>query len=428
MPKVRKLTKTIADKQQPISTRYLVWDESVPGFGLVVQPSGAKSYCFQYRNSHNQSRRFSLGEHGGQLTTEQIRKKAEALRPRIRDGYDPLDEKRALKDEITVTQLFDLYIGSASFLSKAETTRKTDAGRIERHLKPILGKKVVNKLTTDQIKKASLDIESGKTAKIVKTGPRGLAIVKGGPGAARMCIRLLKSAFSWAFEEGIISVNNAARVKVGQDGNKDITLTQEDYQSLFKSLDELESFRQIRSAVADAIRVIALTGARRNEIAGLRWRHVDLKKGIIEIPRGEHKTGKKTSESRIIGLPTVAQKIISDQEFSGADYYVFPPSGGAGPVNISAPWRKIREHAQLNPAAGLHALRHSLATQMAVSGSQAGQIMAVLGHKNLSTAQKYIHIAEKETREMAEHAAAGISAAYSGKEKAKVTPVKKEAR
>lgn len=424
LPKVRKITKSVVDKKQPESSRYFVWDEGVPGFGLVVQPSGKKSYCFQYRNSQNQSRRLKLGTHGGKLTTEQIRRKAEALLPRIREGYDPLEEKQARRGDLTVSQLLDHYTASASFANKAETTRKTDIGRIERHLKPLLGRKIANKLTAEQVKKASFDIENGKTAKTVKTGPRGLAIVRGGPGAARMCIRLLKSAYSWAHEEGLVSVNNTARVKVGQDGNKNITLSQEDYKSLFRTIDELEQKLQIRSQVSDAIRVIALTGARRNEIAGLRWRHVDLKRGVIEIPKEEHKTGKSTSEARVIGLPSVAQQIISQQEFTGSDYYVFPPTGGAGPINLSKPWRKIREEAGIHPEAGLHALRHSLATQMAVSGSQAAQIMTVMGHKNLSTAQKYIHIAKQETQDIAEQAAIGISEALKDGQEGKITNLK----
>lgn len=411
MPKVRKITKSVADKAEVKTSRYYLWDEALPGFGLVVQPSGKKSYCFQYRNSHGQSRRISLGGHGGKLTTDQIRQKAESYRPRVRDGFDPLESKQEARGQLTVSQLLDRYTESAAFAVKAETTRKTDIGRIERHLKPSIGNKVANKLTAEQIKKASLDIESGKTAKTVKTGPRGLARVTGGPGAARMCVRLLKSAFSWALEENLISVNNAARVKVGKDGTKNIVFSPDDYKALFAALNELEEFLAIRPQVADAIRVIALTGARRNEIAGLRWRHVDLKRGVIEIPRGEHKTGKKTDESRIIGLPAAAQLILSNQEYTGPDYFVFPPASGSGVLNLSKPWRRVREKAGLNPQAGLHALRHSLATQMAVSGSQAPQIAAVLGHKHISTSQKYVHIAQQETKKIAEQAAAGISAA-----------------
>ena len=424
MPKVRKLTKSVADKFGPASARYYVWDEGLPGFGLVVQPTGKKTYCYQYRNSHGRSRRYTLGEHGGKLTTDQIRKNAEALRPQIRDGYDPLAGKKAAREALTVAELLGLYLESAKFSEKTEATRNTDKGRITRHLRPLLGKKIADNLTPEEIKKALIDIERGKTAGTFKTGPRGLARVTGGPGAARMAIRLLKSAYSWSHEEGLIKNNNAARVRVGKDENRNLVLSEDDYKSLFNTLDQLEETLQIRPCVAAAIRVIALTGARRGEIAGLKWKQVNLRKGIIEIPRAEHKTGKKTEEPRIIGLPSAAQQIIANQPSDKSAVYVFPPASGAGPINLSKPWRKIRAKAGLDPAIGLHGLRHSLATQMAVSGAQAGQIMAVMGHRDLATSQKYIHIAQQETKKMAEDAAAGITAALVGKKPGKVVKLK----
>lgn len=61
---------------------------------------------------------------------------------------------------------------------------------------------------------------------------------------------------------------------------------------------------------------------------------------------------------------------------------------------------------------------------MAVSGSQAAQIMAVMGHRNLATAQKYIHIAQQETRQMAEDAAIGISAVLNKHDSADVLKMK----
>ena len=61
---------------------------------------------------------------------------------------------------------------------------------------------------------------------------------------------------------------------------------------------------------------------------------------------------------------------------------------------------------------------------MAVSGAQATQIMAVMGHKDLATSQKYIHIAQQETKKMAEDAAAGISAALAGKKPGKTVNIK----
>lgn len=414
-----KISKRLVDISEPKKARYYVWDTTLPGFGLVVQPTGTKSFCFQYRTAEGQTRRISLGRYGA-VTPEQARKAAQLEQAKVRQGGDPLGEKRARRNALKVGKMLDLYTQSAKFAQKTEITQSIDRGRIERHLKPLLGGKVADKLTVDVIWRAYADIKAGKTATTVKTGPRGLARVKGGEGAARMSIRLLKSAYSWATEEGLLSVNVAASVKVSQDGRREAVLTTDEYRAAFQAIDDLESVQVVNSTAADAIRCIALTGARRGEIAGLRWRHVDLKKGIATLSSDEHKTGRKTGDSRTIGLPAAAQAIISRQRDGKPDDYVFPPARGEGPINLSKPWRLIRDKAGLDSSIVLHTLRHSLATSMAVNGAEAAHIMAVMGHKDLATSQKYIHIAKDMRADMAEKAASGISAAMTGSAPAKV--------
>ncbi|MDZ7684160.1 MAG: site-specific integrase [Gammaproteobacteria bacterium] len=310
-------------------------------------------------------------------------------------GGIAVDEKRQRRSALTVAELLDRYLESAEFAEKQETTRRTDAGRIERHLKPLLATKVADKLSTEDVRKTFAAIKAGKTAANIKTGPRGLARVRGGEGAARMAIRLLRAAYSWAIQERILQNNPAQGVKLGADGRRDAIIeSAEQYQRVFEVIQELEDNRELRREAADAIRLIALTGARRNEIAGLRWRHVDLRRGVLVLPRSEHKTGHHSGEVRTIGLPAVAQAIISRQESEEQpDGYVFPPAYGKGPITLNKPWRKIRDRAGIGDV-GLHGLRHSLATHMALEGAQAAEIMAVMGHRNLSTSQKYIHFAK----------------------------------
>lgn len=50
---------------------------------------------------------------------------------------------------------------------------------------PLLGKHRADKLTREDVRRAYAAIRDGKTATTVKTGPRGLAVVKGGEGTAR---------------------------------------------------------------------------------------------------------------------------------------------------------------------------------------------------------------------------------------------------
>jgi integrase len=172
--------------------------------------------------------------------------------------------------------------------------------------------------------------------------------------------------------------------------------------------------KRIRPAVADAIRLIALTGARRGEVAGLERAHVDLKRGLITLPPRAHKTGRKTGKPRVIGLPAAAQAIIARQRAGEPESFVFAPARGERPIALSKVWRTVRTEAALPDGIGLHGLRHSLASHMAMGGAEAAQIMTVLGHAQLSTAQRYVHWAKDARQAFAERAAATALAGLTG--------------
>lgn len=425
-----KISKKFVDAAPvPDAGRTYFFDDKLTGFVLIVLSSGAKSYAFQYRTPEGQVRRITIGRHGDPFTPDMARDKALELAHAVRSGEDPLTAKQARRDALKVGEILDRYLKSPTFAAKAASTQAIDRGRITRHLIPLLGRKVADKLDADAVRKAFTDIRDGKTAVDTKTGPRGRAIVKGGEGAARMAVRLLKAVFAWAVDAKLLKANPAASVKVGSDGKRDTVIeSAQDYAHLFGTIQTLEDQMKIRRPVADAIRVIALTGARRGEITGLRWRHVDMPKGVIVLSSKEHKTGRKTSEARTIGLPAAAQALISRQPGGGPDNFVFQPAKGKSPVSLAKPWRVIRAAAGLNPVLGLHGLRHSLATMMAMEGAQAAEIMATLGHRNLTTSQRYIHMAQDKRAALAERAAATISEALTGEKRADVVPLRGKGR
>jgi integrase len=217
-----------------------------------------------------------------------------------------------------------------------------------------------------------------------------------------MAIELLRSVFNWAK----VKPSPCDGVKTGSSGTRETILEDaEGYRRLFATLDKLETERRIRSPVADAIRLIAFTGCRRGEAAGLLWRHVDLKQGRIVLPPQSHKTGRKTGKPREIVLPAEAQKIIARQDEGGPDDFVFAPARGDGAIALSKAWRKVRKEAELPPSLGLHGLRHSIASHLAMSGAQAPEIMTAMGHRQMSTVQRYIHFAENSRKALAERAA-----------------------
>jgi integrase len=399
-----RISKRIVDAARPDTKPVFLWDRTLPGFALLTLPSGAKSYVFQYRTAEGRSRRATIGKVGA-VSPEQARTIADGMSRTVKAGGDPLEDKRQAREAITVGQLLDCYLASGRFAEKAATTRLTDTGRIERHLRPLLGGRHVGKLQPEDIRRAFMAIREGKTATRVKT-PRGLARVLGGEGTARKAIRLLRAIFAWGIAERIIDRNPATGVDTGTDGERDAVLESADYGRLFETLATMETQRRLRPAVADAVRLIALTGARRGEITGLRWQHVDLKRGVLALPAKAHKTGRKTGKPRVIALPAAAQSIVARQPEGAPDNFVFARSKGGGPVLLAKPWHVIRVEADLPEGIGLHGLRHSLATLLAVGGAQAAEIMTSLGHRQLSTTQRYIHFADTARAALAERAAA----------------------
>ena len=189
-----KITKRVVDATGPKAKLYIVWDCELKGFGLQVLPTGIKSYVFQYRTPEGRPRRITIGKHG-EWTPTQARDRAEEYRQTVRAGSDPAGQKRALLEAATVGELLDAYLASESFKDKAPSTQTIDRGRIERHLRPLLGKRHAHLLTDNDIRRALAAIRDGKTSADIKTRKRGRARVKGGAGTARMSIDLLRGDF-----------------------------------------------------------------------------------------------------------------------------------------------------------------------------------------------------------------------------------------
>lgn len=401
-----KITKRLVDGVKTPERDRFIWDTSIAGFGLALRASGSHSFIFQYRTAEGRSRRATIAKVGA-LAPDEARETARKWAALVHEGGDPLGDKRARREAATVGDILDAYLASAKFAEKAASTREIDEGRIRRHLKPQLGREYADTLTAEKVRRMFAKIRDGKTVVDARQKARGGRRIVGGETTARDSVTLLRSVLAWAISEGLTSRNPAADVKVGAHRAREAFVeTEGQYADLFAALDRLENQKRLRPAVADAIRVIAMTGARRGEIAGCRWRHVDLEAAVIELPPGDHKTGKRTGKPRIIGLPKPAVEIFERQPPGGLDDLVFPARTGDQPVNLSAPWRIVRAEAGLPEALGLHGLRHSVGSHMAMNGAEAAEIMWALGHHQLGTANRYLHLADKARAKIAKKAAA----------------------
>jgi len=184
----------------------IVWDPSLPGFGARRQRSKAVSYVLFYRTGEGRQRWYTIGRHGAPWTPESARDEAQRLLGSVANNADPAADKRAARNAQTVSELCDLYLADAEagrLVTRRRTMKKpstlaTDRGRIERHIKPLLGRRAVASVTREDIETFMHDVGAGKTAGKTKTEPRGLAHVRGGKGTASRTVGLLGAIFIYA--------------------------------------------------------------------------------------------------------------------------------------------------------------------------------------------------------------------------------------
>lgn len=384
-----KLTKRAIDatKSNSVHDAYL-WDDEVPGFGLRIKSSGVRSFIVQYRNGSGVSRRITVGKYGV-LTPDQARKIAKQTLAQVAGGSDPAEKRAQERQAMTVRQLCDAYLDAAEkglILGKGKRPKKTstlyiDRGRIDRHILPLLGTRRVRDLKTPDISRFLRDVTAGKTATDIKTGFRGRAIVKGGPGTAARVVGLLGGILSFAIAEGIIASNPVSGVKRQADNHRHIRLTAEQYRTLGTALDAAFTDGENTSALL-TIRLLALTGCRRGEIEKLQWEEVDLKGRCLRLL--DSKEGRS-----IRPLNNDAAGLLLRVPRGGR--YVLPGSTPNKPfAGLPKAWKRVVGRANL-PGLTPHGLRHAFASIASDLGYTEPTIAAMLGHANHSTTSRYVH-------------------------------------
>lgn len=385
-----KLTKRIVDALEPKASPYFTWCSDLPGFGVRVFPSGKRVYYADYRTKDGARKRMSIGPHG-KLTTEEARKLALGTLVEAIKGDDPLGERVTRRKSLTVAELCDNYLKAAEKglilgrggRAKKASTLATDYGRVERHIKPLLGRKLVIDLKRADIAKFIRDVTAGKTATDERTDKkRGRAIVEGGAGTAARTSGLLGGILSFAVLEGIIDHNPASGVKRPAGNRKDRRLSPDEYRALGKAIAaaELETQQAISS-----IWLLALTGCRRNEVESLQWSEVDIAGEALRL--ADSKTG-----ASVRPLSKRAIDVLQNVERVEECPYVFPAARKAEGYfgSLRSAVRRITAAAKLEGVTS-HTLRHSFASVGDDLGFTEATIGAVIGHASHSITSRYIH-------------------------------------
>ena len=194
-------------------------------------------------------------------------------------------------------------------------------------------------------------------------------------------------------------------------------LSAKELATLGETLRAFEAKAANRSALS-IIRLLTFTGARKSEIAALKWNEVDLERSCLRLSNS--KTGAK-----VIPLGPPALAILSELTAIEGSPYVFPAEAGGGAFQGTEKiWRKVRDTAKLKDVR-IHDLRHSFASVGLAGGDALPIIGKLLGHSDVKTTARYAHLADDPVKAAASRISGAIAATMAGKSKVKIVALRK---
>jgi integrase len=339
-------------------TEAIYFDDDVPGFGLRLRESGSRTFIVQYSIGGRQ-RRMTLGT-TAILKVAKARETAGNILAKVKLGRDPAAEREEAR-----TRAADEPLGPvvSRFLAWQERRlRPRSYAEVKRHLEQHW--KPLHSLQLTAITRATVATRLGKIA------------VEHGPISADRARASLSSFFTWAIGEGVCDMNPVIGTNKQFDDERSRTrvLSNDELKTIWPALPN--------SDYGSIIKLLILTGQRREEIGALRWSEVDLEDRVIYL--GHTRT--KNHCPHEIPLSRSAMAILKSHHTRAGRDLVF----GDGPRNRGRDreagfqgWSKSK--ASLDKKLSIvpwrvHDIRRTVATGMADLGVQPHVIEAVLNH------------------------------------------------
>ena len=338
----------------PATGRAEYRDAALPGFRFRVTARGKRSFSLVYRGVDRRQRRLTWAYAGYKLA--EARKAAESTLRAVGRGENPETEKRAVKAAAlslpgTVGDLCDRYV--EQHLKKNVRRWEAAEGELENHIKPHLGALGLG------------EIERGHV--------RGMlaAIEPEYPVAANRALQRLRAMFNWAIEQDLATTNPTVGIKKP---------TKEKPRSRTLSDDELTAVWHACAGLGypaqQFVRMLILTGQRRDDVRLMHWSEIDLDRRDWTIPAERY----KGDRAHLIPLTEAMAAMLEDMPFRDRAGYVFSPSGGAKPYG-----NVVRTKREIDKAAGvtgwtLHDLRRTLRTGLSRLGVRPDISERAIGH------------------------------------------------
>ena len=353
------------------STIYL-YDTEMRGFGALATKTGACSYFIELRfGGYTSPKRISLGKHGA-LTPEEARKLAKEELGKIALGTDVIQAKKDEREKLmgaSFAQVVERYLST-----HAKDTRywKEKRARLQSSdVKPIAGKPLV------LIQRADI------AAIIDDVKARSHA-------AARLLFADIRPMFKWAVDRGLIDASPLADMKGPKPVDaRDRVIEPHEIKALWDATAEMNW------PFASIFRLLLLTGARREEVGGMRWAELDLDNALWVIPGARTKNGRPhrvpLTEQAVAMLDRVGIAAIKQGYGYEDGELVFSTTGSTAPSGWSNAKEALdkRMKTLLGPRFSdwrIHDLRRTCATGMEDLGVPTHVVETALNHVSGSKA------------------------------------------
>jgi integrase len=367
----------------PRSGNKVTYDSAVKGFGCRVTAAGSRAFVLTYRRkADGRQRRITIGSFPD-WSTAAARSEAARLKRNVDGGADPIGELEASRAAATVADLCARFTQEVLPRNRASTQRDYRQQIAADILPAIGGMKVaaVGHADVDDLHRR---------------------ISKRAPVHANRVVALLSRLFSLAVRWGMRSDNPCKGIERNQEEKRVRYLSAVEIDRLSTALADLRD-----QGVANAVRLLLLTGARRGELLAAKWADLDLeaKKTWVRpaATTKQQKTHSVPLSEAACRLLTEMRKQTSDSE------WLFPAPRKVGHrTDIEDSWNTLRKRAKL-PGVRLHDLRHTYASVLASAGLSLPVIGALLGHTTPTTTHRYAHLFDDPLRAATERAAAVIT-------------------
>lgn len=298
------ITKTLVDGLEKQASEYTVWDGKLPGFGVRVRPSGAKSFIIVYRAGTGRTapvRRYTVAA-VGKVAPEAARTQAKILLGTIANGADPAAEKRANRpksDQLTFGAFADRYIdeyakGPGGVEEPRKKSWKNDVGYLKR-CREEWGRLPAGSISDDDVAEL-LDV-----------------IAEDAPVSANRTQSILHKMFKWGMQPGrkYVPANPLAGLerRGGKEKKRDRVLADDEIRTLWWGLDKPDC--PVERPVALAIRFILATMVRPYQAAGAKTAeltHLGTTDALYDMPPGRVKKDRAV----LVPLSELAQEIVRE--------------------------------------------------------------------------------------------------------------------